>query len=127
MSLAKRRNRPEATNKLYQSHRWKRQSLLFKRIHKWCAMCAEHGVMVVGEVTDHKVAHRGNEALFWDQNNWQVLCKPCHDGIKQMLEKSGYDRTIGVDGYPCSDSHPFSIASRKQEERERKNNNEGGQ
>jgi 5-methylcytosine-specific restriction enzyme A len=28
---------------------------------------------------DHVRPHRGNVALFWDQGNWQGLCKRCHD------------------------------------------------
>ncbi|MGN0150610.1 MAG: HNH endonuclease, partial [Clostridia bacterium] len=30
-------------------------------------------------VVDHIVPHRGDERLMWDENNWQALCKPCHD------------------------------------------------
>jgi hypothetical protein len=66
MSVATRRNRPESTNRLYQTSRWKRESLLFKRIHIWCVMCKEHGIDTIGTVTDHKVAHKSNETLFWD-------------------------------------------------------------
>ncbi|CQR75082.1 hypothetical protein SpAn4DRAFT_4446 [Sporomusa ovata] len=28
---------------------------------------------------DHIKAHRGDQVLFWDQSNWQPLCKKCHD------------------------------------------------
>ncbi|SEM88349.1 hypothetical protein SAMN05192583_1394 [Sphingomonas gellani] len=37
-------------------------------------------------VADHKRAHRGDEALFWDECNLQTLCKPCHDSDKQREE-----------------------------------------
>ena len=30
-------------------------------------------------VVDHIIPHRGDQKLFWDQNNWQALCKSCHD------------------------------------------------
>jgi 5-methylcytosine-specific restriction protein A len=30
-------------------------------------------------VVDHIIPHRGNQRLFWDQNNWQALCKRHHD------------------------------------------------
>jgi len=29
---------------------------------------------------DHIEAHKGDECLFWNQSNWQPLCKECHDG-----------------------------------------------
>ncbi|WP_347472778.1 HNH endonuclease signature motif containing protein [Clostridium kluyveri] len=28
---------------------------------------------------DHIKAHEGDEKLFWDESNWQPLCKSCHD------------------------------------------------
>ena len=36
-------------------------------------------------VVDHIVPHRGDQQLFWNQSNWQALCKPCHDH-KTMTE-----------------------------------------
>ena len=30
-------------------------------------------------VVDHIVPHRGDPQLFWDESNWQPLCKACHD------------------------------------------------
>jgi 5-methylcytosine-specific restriction endonuclease McrA len=37
-------------------------------------------------VADHRIPHRGNEGLFWDADNLQCLCKPCHDRLKQRQE-----------------------------------------
>ena len=28
---------------------------------------------------DHIIPHRGDQKLFWDEGNWQALCKACHD------------------------------------------------
>lgn len=41
-----------------------------------------------GFVADHKVPHRGDEALFWDRGNLQCLCAPCHNRPKQREEQS---------------------------------------
>ncbi|AXQ93192.1 HNH endonuclease [Cereibacter sphaeroides] len=38
-------------------------------------------------VADHKIPHRGDEALFWDAANLQCLCKTCHDRDKQREER----------------------------------------
>ena len=46
-----------------------------------CAMCGN-----LASVLDHVVPHGGDVALFWDETNWQPLCKPCHDGEKQRQE-----------------------------------------
>lgn len=40
-------------------------------------------------VADHRVPHRGDARLFWSLDNLQCLCKPCHDGRKQALERGG--------------------------------------
>ena len=37
------------------------------------------GRAVTATVVDHITPHRGNPILFWDEGNWQSLCKPCHD------------------------------------------------
>jgi 5-methylcytosine-specific restriction protein A len=34
---------------------------------------------VKATVVDHIIPHRGDPTLFWDESNWQPLCKKCHD------------------------------------------------
>lgn len=41
-------------------------------------------------VADHREPHRGDEAMFWDADNLQCLCKPCHDSRKQRAENRGH-------------------------------------
>lgn len=41
-------------------------------------------------VADHKVPHRGDERLFWDEGNLQCICKQCHDRDKQREERRGW-------------------------------------
>ncbi len=41
-------------------------------------------------VADHRTPHRGDERLFWDADNLQCLCKPCHDRHKQREERRGF-------------------------------------
>lgn len=59
--------------------RWRRESKAFLRAHPLCAECERNGRYVKATVVDHKVPHRGDQRLFWDRDNWQPLCKPCHD------------------------------------------------
>ena len=47
--------------------------------HPLCAECLKNSVLTPATVVDHIVPHRGDYALFWDENNWQPLCKSCHD------------------------------------------------
>lgn len=39
-------------------------------------------------VADHRKPHRGDAALFWDEDNLWCLCKPCHDRVKQAEERA---------------------------------------
>ena len=38
---------------------------------------------------DHIEPHKGDDTLFWDQDNWQPLCKPCHSR-KTATEDGGF-------------------------------------
>ena len=40
-------------------------------------------------VVDHITPHNGDPALIWDQDNWQTLCKRCHDGRKRSHDMRG--------------------------------------
>jgi 5-methylcytosine-specific restriction protein A len=45
----------------------------------------EQGRVVKASVVDHIIPHRGDAELFWNESNWQSLCKSCHDH-KTMTE-----------------------------------------
>ena len=54
-------------------------SAWFKHSHPLCVECKKQGKLTQATVVDHIVPHRGDQKLFWDESNWQPLCKPCHD------------------------------------------------
>jgi 5-methylcytosine-specific restriction endonuclease McrA len=91
--------------KLYNSSAWHRLRTRQLRDHPLCADHLEGGRTVVATIVDHKVPHRGSEVLFFDEDNLQSLCKPCHDAHKQRLEKSG--TVVGCDakGIPLDRRH----------------------
>ena len=47
--------------------------------HPLCVECEKEGRYVRATVVDHIVPHRGDQTLFWDEDNWQSLCKRHHD------------------------------------------------
>lgn len=59
--------------------RWQKASRAFLQSHPLCAKCMKEGRYVRATVVDHIIAHRGDQKLFWDQSNWQALCKMHHD------------------------------------------------
>lgn len=69
----------ESAGKRGYNTRWKKARLRFLHIHPLCEECKRNGKYVKATVVDHIKPHRGDMALFWDETNWQALCKPCHD------------------------------------------------
>lgn len=59
--------------------RWRKASKAFLRANPLCVRCVAEGKYVKATVVDHVISHRGDERLFWDQGNWQAMCKQCHD------------------------------------------------
>ena len=47
--------------------------------HPLCVSCQAEGKLTAATVVDHIVPHRGDTKLFWDESNWQPLCKEHHD------------------------------------------------
>lgn len=93
--------------KLYDRVEWKRLRLEQLRAAPFCAFCNAQGHLVPATVVDHRIPHRGDEALFFDRGNLQSLCKRCHDGAKQALEKSGTLRGGDSNGIPLDPAHPW--------------------
>lgn len=47
--------------------------------HPLCVECLKEGKVNNQHLqVDHIIPHRGNMALFWDQSNWQTLCRKHH-------------------------------------------------
>lgn len=68
--------------------RWERASKAFLMRYRLCgqrpngvrpvmSQCFEEGRTTLSTQTDHVVPHRGDVALFWDETNWQALCRSC--------------------------------------------------
>ncbi len=78
-------------NKQY-NVRWRKARLHFLDRHPLCITCLTVGRLVPATVVDHVIPHRGDQRLFWNEGNWQALCKPCHDR-KTAKEDGGFGNT----------------------------------
>lgn len=58
--------------------RWDKARATFLRRNPLCTVCKVAGLIKGSELVDHIIPHRGDKRLFWDHNNWQPLCEPCH-------------------------------------------------
>lgn len=72
------KDRPCANDRGY-DHRWQKARKQFLARHPLCAECERSRKLTSATVVDHIQPHRGDQALFWDEGNWQPLCKKCHD------------------------------------------------
>ena len=70
--------RPSSCARGY-GYRWQQASKAFLAAHPLCAECERQGEVTAATVVDHIRPHRGDMTVFWDSDNWQPLCKRCHD------------------------------------------------
>lgn len=67
-------------------YKWQKAREGFLRKHPICEICEKSNRIEASTVVDHKIAHRGDQALFWDRNNWQALCETCHNTHAQRRD-----------------------------------------
>jgi 5-methylcytosine-specific restriction protein A len=89
-------NRESAAKRGY-GRAWQKASKAFLMQHPLC-MCDECGEGVKrvtpATVVDHRIPHRGDMRLFWDQSNWQSMSKEHHDR-KTAKEDQGFGNIPG--------------------------------
>ncbi|MEL7263525.1 MAG: HNH endonuclease signature motif containing protein [Planctomycetota bacterium] len=65
--------RPSSHQRGY-DHCWRRAREYHLARFPICQSCQD----AIATEVDHIDPHRGDQAKFWNPNNWQSLCKPCH-------------------------------------------------
>ena len=68
---------------LYDAARYRKRRKIFLQNHPFCSCGA------LAEELDHIVPHKGDRKLFFDESNWQALCKSCHSR-KTAAEDGGF-------------------------------------
>jgi 5-methylcytosine-specific restriction protein A len=82
------RDADELTRRLYKTARWQRLRLfVLSRDLYTCRLCRRIEGNSSLLVCDHIEPHRGDVERFW-AGPFQTLCKACHDGEKQRLERA---------------------------------------
>lgn len=79
-----KKDRPSATSRGYNA-KWRKARSRYLKQHPLCVRCEVQKKLTKATVVDHIQPHRGDQTLFWDEMNWQALCKSCHDK-KTMTE-----------------------------------------
>lgn len=81
--------RPCASVRGYDS-KWTQARAGYLAKHTKCVRCGAPSTVV-----NHKTPHKGDKKLFWDRNNWEAVCSPCHNGPIQSQEKRRPDLRNG--------------------------------
>lgn len=82
--------------------RWQRARKSFLSANPLCVRCKKRSHLTPATVVNHKVPHRGDQALFWDRGNWEAVCAPCHDRDIKLEEAGKAKVHIGIDGWPIA-------------------------
>jgi 5-methylcytosine-specific restriction enzyme A len=93
-------------HELYGKIRWKRLRRLQMAEFPLCRMCEAAGRTTPATLVDHITPAKDDVELFFDMNNLQSICRPCHDSAKRKDERRGFSTQIGLDGWPVDGRHP---------------------
>lgn len=80
--------RPNSARRGY-DYKWRKVRAEYLHKHPLCVRCMAQGRYTMATVVDHIIPHRGDSKLMWDENNYQALCKSCHDR-KTMTEDRNF-------------------------------------
>jgi 5-methylcytosine-specific restriction protein A len=67
--------------------RWRKSRKRFLNANPLCVECLKVDRLVEATVVDHIIPHRVDKELFWDESNWQALCKKCHDRKTMTVDR----------------------------------------
>lgn len=68
-------------------YKWQKAREGHLRSRPLCVMCEAESLVTAATVVDHRIPHRGDQALFWDKTNWQSLCTTHHSRDKQREDQ----------------------------------------
>lgn len=93
---------------MYKTKTWQGLRTSIIQARPLCEACQKKGITRLASVVHHLTPHRGVWHMFVDPDNLQPVCKACHDGELQFIERRGYSNAIGADGWPTDDDHPVN-------------------
>lgn len=112
-SLAITKTESQQWKKLYNNKLWyvRRDNQL--RSKPLCERCLSEGRVTLATVVHHIIPHKGNRESFL-KGALASSCKQCHDSIEQSIERIGYNKQIGIDGWPIDPANPaYDVVKKK--------------
>lgn len=82
------RRAEDAIRKLYWSPRWRRgvRVLILAR-DPYCKRCEAKGIITPSDTVNHIVKARDDPSRFFDEDNLEGVCAPCHSREIQIEER----------------------------------------
>ena len=81
--------KPRSSSAQGYGYRWQKARLIFLRRNPLCSDCRAEGIYAPATEVDHKIPHKGDKRLFWDESNWNGLCEK-HHSKKTARENGGF-------------------------------------
>lgn len=108
------RRSPEAAayRPWYWTPEWKRLRRAQLEKQPFCRRPCHGASLVVATVVNHRTPHKGDRTLFFDPDNLESVCSPCHDGPIQREERAGFSPAVDAGGWPTDPKHPANRSSR---------------
>jgi len=88
METAYQREQRVSAHRQGYTRQWSKARARFLQLHPLCTLCEKKGRVTAANVVDHRVPHRGDMTLFWDESGWQSLCEHCHNSTKRAEENA---------------------------------------
>lgn len=67
------------SSSVFYNHRWRKARDSYLLRNPLCVHCLKEKRATAENLeVDHVIPHRGDMELFWDESNWQTLCKSHH-------------------------------------------------
>lgn len=82
-----RRRATDEVRKLYQTPQWRALRKFILDRDPYCKRCDGRGIVTPSTVANHITKARDDLTRFFDPNNLEGVCKPCHDSDIQSEER----------------------------------------
>lgn len=82
--------KPREKDRLYDTPDWRWLRAAHIAQHPLCVECLGRGVRRPAIVVDHIKPHGGDVDLFFDIENLQSLCRPCHSRKTTLRDHRGF-------------------------------------
>lgn len=69
---------------------WRKERKSFLERNPLCVECGR-----LANVVDHRIPHKGDESLFYNQSNWQPMCTSCHNRKTRLEDMGGWTGKLG--------------------------------